>query len=101
HDRVATILQNYKDQGFGYLDACTELTHVYLRMLEQYSKQNVDLQVRSRRRARKSKKAASGVKGQGTNDDSDGSEGEDLARAHTTTRERKFNFAKYAKKFLR
>jgi replication fork protection complex subunit Tof1/Swi1 len=102
HDRVASILQNYKDQEFGYLDACTELTHVYLRMLEQYSKQNVDLQVRSRRRARKGKKkTTSTTKGPDTDNDSDGSADEDLARAHTTTRERKFNFAKYSKKFLR
>src|SRR5882672_2887429 len=33
HDRIITILRSYKDQGFGYLDACTELSHVFLRML--------------------------------------------------------------------
>jgi replication fork protection complex subunit Tof1/Swi1 len=36
HDRVANIAKNYKDQGFEYLDACTELTHTYLRVLEAY-----------------------------------------------------------------
>ena len=56
HDRVANITRTYKDQGFGYLDSCTDLAHNYLRILEQYSKQNVDLQVRSRRRVRRKKR---------------------------------------------
>ena len=49
-------------QGFEYLDACTELTHTYLRILEAYSKQNVDLQLRSRRWTRRKKKKAAGKK---------------------------------------
>ena len=100
HDRVANITRTYKDQGFGYLDSCTELTHNYLRILEQYSKQNVDLQVRSRRRVRRKKRAAGEAGGDDSNNDVDDSEGEDEARAEKTTRERKFDFKRFASRFL-
>ena len=100
HDRVANITRTYKDQGFGYLDSCTELTHNYLRILEQYSKQNVDLQVRSRRRVRRKKRAAANAGSDDGNNDIDDSEGEDDARAERTTRERKFDFKRFASRFL-
>lgn len=101
HDRVATITRTYKDQGFGYLDSTTELAHNYLRILEQYSKQNVDLQVRSRRRVRHKKKAARAAGEDGPDDDIvDESDAEDERRAETTSRERNFDFKKFAAKFL-
>jgi replication fork protection complex subunit Tof1/Swi1 len=100
HDRVANITRTYKDQGFGYLDSCTELTHNYLRILEQYSKQNVDLQVRSRRRVRRKKRAAADAEEDDVNNDIDDSDGEDEARAESTTRERKFDFKRFASRFL-
>lgn len=101
HDRVANITRTYKDQGFGYLDSVTELAHNYLRILEQYSKQNVDLQVRSRRRVRRKKKAAR-AEGQDEPDDDivDESDGEDEARAERTSHERKFDFKRFAARFL-
>jgi replication fork protection complex subunit Tof1/Swi1 len=101
HDRVANITRTYKDQGFGYLDSCTELAHNYLRILEQYSKQNVDLQVRSRRRVRRKKKAAR-AEGQDEADDDivDESDAEDEARAERTSHERKFDFKRFAARFL-
>lgn len=101
HDRVANIIRYYKDQGFGYLDSCTELAHVYLRILENYSKQNTDLQVRSRRRARRKKKAAKETGEDGENDnDVDESDCEDEARAERTSNERKFDFKRFAARFL-
>ncbi|TAQ88296.1 hypothetical protein B7494_g3400 [Chlorociboria aeruginascens] len=101
HDRIANILRTYKDQGFGYLDSCTELTHNYMRILEQYSKQNVDLQVRSRRRVRRKKKAARDAGEDGENDNIvDESEGEDEAHAEKVSRERKFDFKRFASRFL-
>jgi replication fork protection complex subunit Tof1/Swi1 len=99
HERVLHLLRTYKDQGLGYLDACTELTHVFIRMLEQYSKQNVDLHIRSRRRARKKKKeaqAAEGVEYTGGNDD-DVNEIEDV---QVVSRERKFDFARFVARFM-
>ena len=101
HDRIIAILRGYKDQGFGYLDSCTELSHVFLRMLERYSRENVDLQVRSRRRARKSKKAAVKQREKTKEDDEDeASEMEDVAEAERVSRERKFDFTRFAAKFM-
>jgi len=101
HDRVANIVKNYKEQGFEYLDACTDLTHTYLRVLEGYSKQNVDMQVRSRRRVRRKKKAANSAAGDEENpiDEQDESEN-DEANAERTSRERKFDFSRFTNRFI-
>ncbi|KAK8035008.1 Timeless protein [Apiospora rasikravindrae] len=99
HERIATIARNFKDQGFEFLDACTEITHTYLRVLEAYSKQNVDMQVRSRRRTRKNKKAA---KAAGEDDENPVAEDEsenDEAGAEKTSIERKFQFGTFTNKF--
>ncbi|KAI1108639.1 timeless protein-domain-containing protein [Nemania sp. NC0429] len=104
HDRVANIAKIYKDQGFEYLDACTELTHTYLRVLEAYSKQNVDMQIRSRRRVRKKKKT--GAKAAGENEDGDNPIAEqdesenDEENAERTSKERKFDFNRFANRFI-
>ena len=97
HDRVLALLKGYKDQGFGYLDACTELAHVFLRMLERYSKQNVDLQVRSKRRARKKKAAASNGEGGG---EEQVDEAQDIQEAARVSSERKFDFNRFSAKFM-
>jgi replication fork protection complex subunit Tof1/Swi1 len=68
--------------------------------LEQYSKQNVDLQVRSRRRVRRKKKAARDAGEDDGNDNLDESDGEDEARAERATHERKFDFKRFASRFL-
>lgn len=100
HDRIANIARNYKDQGFEYLDACTDLTHTYLRVLEAYSKQNVDMQVRSRRRVRKKKKAvkATGEDEENPVEEEDDSEN-DQANAERTSSERKFDFGRFVNRF--
>ena len=101
HDRVANITRTYKDQGFGYLDSCTELAHNYMRILEQYSKQNVDMQVRSRRRVRRKKRAARDAGEDDGNDANlDESDAEDEARAERTSHERKFDFKRFASRFI-
>ncbi|RAL13651.1 putative DNA repair protein (Tof1) [Aspergillus homomorphus CBS 101889] len=98
HDRLIAIVRGYTDQGFGYLNACTELTHVFLRMLERYSKENVDMQVRSRRRARRKQKESEGIV-QGENDEEHGSEDEDMMEAERMSKERSFDFRRFAAKF--
>jgi replication fork protection complex subunit Tof1/Swi1 len=102
HDAVANIVRTYKDQGFEYLDACTDLTHTYLRILEAYSKQNVDLTVRSRKRTRRKKKAAkaatSNEDGEEQNNADDDS-ANDEAHAERTNKERKFDFRRFALRF--
>ncbi|KAL8383101.1 hypothetical protein RB595_006724 [Gaeumannomyces hyphopodioides] len=107
HDLIANIARTFKDQGFEYLDACTELTHTYLRILEAYSKQNVDMQVRSRKRTRKKKKAAAAEAegenlidgGPGPNGADSGDE-DDEAQAERTNKERKFDFSRFAARFV-
>lgn len=103
HERITNILKGYKDQGFGYLDACTELSHVFLRMLERYSKENVDLQIRSRRKAKRkrqeaAKQAAANGEGPAEDEDED-SENEDIADVVQVSKERKFDFNRFAAKF--
>jgi replication fork protection complex subunit Tof1/Swi1 len=102
HDAIANIVRTYKDQGFEYLDACTELTHTFLRILEAYSKQNVDLQVRSRKRTRRKKKAAKAAGDEGG--DEDGADAEDDSadderQAEMTSQERKFDFKRFGNRF--
>jgi replication fork protection complex subunit Tof1/Swi1 len=100
HDRVLSILRGYKDQGFWYLDACTELAHVFLRMLEQYSKQNVDMQVRSKRRSRvKRREQNADAQDPVIENDEYGSEAEDIAEANKNIRERSFDFKRFSAKF--
>ncbi|KAL9108100.1 MAG: hypothetical protein Q9227_007075 [Pyrenula ochraceoflavens] len=100
HDRVVTILRDFKDQGFGYLDACTDLAHVFLRMLERYSKENVDLQIRSRRQARRKKRAKAKENGEVNEEGvAEQSEDEDSIDAAQISRERKFDFNRFAAKF--
>ncbi|KAF3032205.1 Topoisomerase 1-associated factor 1 [Didymella heteroderae] len=100
HDRVVMILRSYKDQGFGYLDAVTELSHVFLRMLERYAKQNVDMQIKSKRRARKIQKKKAQANGAEGEDEEHVSENEDLQQAQKTVTERKFDFNRFAAKFV-
>ena len=100
HDRIVHTLRSYKDQGFGYLDAVTELAHVFLRMLERYAKQNVDMQVRSKKRARKIRKKQAEAQGQEGEEEGHVSETEDMAAAQKTVSERKFDFTRFAAKFV-
>lgn len=104
HDAIVNIARSYKDQGFDYLDACTELVHTYMRVLEAYSKENVDMQVRSKRRTRKKKKAeqsAANVEGEGDDRLNDGDDSEnDQVSAEKTSQERRFDFKKFANRFV-
>jgi replication fork protection complex subunit Tof1/Swi1 len=99
-DRVVMILRSYNGQGFGYLDAVTELSHVFLRMLEHYAKQNVDMQIRSKRRTRKIKKKQTQTQGTEGEEEGHVSETEDIQQAQRTVSERKFDFTRYSAKFV-
>ena len=101
HDLVTSVIRNYNHQGFEFLDAATELTHHFVRILEAYSKRNVDMQVRSRRRARKKKKDAA-KNGGGNDDDADelGGSEDDEQQAQKTVSERKFDFESFAQRFV-
>ncbi|KAH0327241.1 timeless-domain-containing protein, partial [Aureobasidium melanogenum] len=98
HDQVIAVLRGYNGQGFAFLDACTDMAHTFLRMLERYSKQNVDMQVRSKRRARRKRKAE--AQANGAEDEGAASEAEDQADAQRAVSERKFDFTRFASKFM-
>nr|POF13266.1 topoisomerase 1-associated factor 1 [Quercus suber] len=98
HDRIVQILRGYTTQGFVYLDAITECVHVFVRMLERYSKQNADLTIRSKRRARK-KKHQDGESAADAQDDADEA-AEEEREAYRVVSERKFDFARFSAKFL-
>ncbi|KAL9618759.1 MAG: hypothetical protein Q9160_006553 [Pyrenula sp. 1 TL-2023] len=103
HDRILSILRDSQDKGFGHLDASTELAHVFLRMLERYAKENVDLQIRSRKRARQKRKEKEKPQDQDQDQDETGadeeSENEDAIDTAQVSRERKFDFNRFAAKF--
>ncbi|KAI9886911.1 MAG: Topoisomerase 1-associated factor 1 [Watsoniomyces obsoletus] len=111
HERIVGIVRYYNNQDFGYLDACTELAHVHLRVLEAYSKQNVEMQVRARRSIRKRKKKA--VETTTTNNETEKDvhqaadvegverDDDDTARAEQTSVERRFDFTRFATKFMK
>ena len=100
HDAIANIGRTYKDQGFDYLDAATELVHHFLHVLKSYSQQNVDMQVRSRKRARQKKNATNDKPGEDAADAGEGSEDEnDADAAERTVKERKFDFSRFSSRF--
>ncbi|KAG6009954.1 Topoisomerase 1-associated factor 1 [Claviceps maximensis] len=120
HDAIANIIRTYKDQSFDYLDAATELVHHFLRILEAFSKQNVDMQVRSRKRTRrKKKKTTTNTKKtkklmtmEGSADDDAVGGGvveeneeelddsaDDEEAAERTSKERKFDFHRFSSRF--
>ncbi|KAG8626273.1 hypothetical protein KVT40_005218 [Elsinoe batatas] len=107
HDRILAVLRGYEEgrQGMPYLDAATDLSHVFIRLLERYSKVNVDMFVRSKRRARKkaSQKPKGGATIEGLEDDTvpaaeDGAN--DEVEAHREVQERKFDFSRFAARFV-
>lgn len=99
HDAIVNIIRTYKDQGFDYLDAATELVHHFLRILEAYAKQNVDMQVRSRKRTRRKKQAAQQADENDNLDEDPDDSGNDEVNAERTSKERKFDFHRFCSKF--
>ena len=99
-DRIITILRGYKDQGFAYLDSCTELSQVFLKMLERYSKENLHLQIRSRRRARVKRKVAASQARTSAESGDDASEMEEVADAERESKERQFDFSRFSARFV-
>lgn len=95
---ILSLLRNYKAQPFGYLDACTELAHFHLRLLEQYSKQNTYIFVKAKRQKTRRKKApvAEGEQAVTLNESDDEVEAEN----RRNVRERTFDFIRYESKFL-
>ena len=47
HDRVINLVRSYRAQGFEYLDACTELSSVFLRLLRRFSTSSSSITLKS------------------------------------------------------
>lgn len=96
-DMVLSLLRNYKAQSFGYLDACTELAHVQLRILERYSKQNTYIFVKAKRQKTRLKATQKfGEEATVINESDEELEVEN----RRNVRERSFDFIRYESKFL-
>ena len=111
HDRILQLLRGYAHQGFAYLDAVTACTHVFIRMLERYSKVNVDLQIRSKRRARRKQKPkpkptgteegdAAATEAAPQPEENDEEAEQEEQEIYLAASERKFDFAKFSAKFM-
>lgn len=102
HIRVVKLVKDYKVglHSFAYLDAVTEMAHVFLRTLERYSKANVDLFVRTKRRARHKKDDAGGTGPIDEEANSRTTDADDQANARQAIKERKFDFGRFAAKFV-
>ncbi|KAG0632893.1 timeless protein-domain-containing protein [Tuber brumale] len=98
-DLVVMILRAYTRQPFGWLDDCTEMVHVHLRMLERFSKQHEHMFIRSRKRARAQRKKNP------TSEDGDGGvpeEGDEemVELSKVAMKERAFDYSRFEQKFL-
>ncbi|PWW75482.1 timeless-domain-containing protein [Tuber magnatum] len=103
-DLVVMILRAYTRQPFGWLDDCTEMVHVHLKMLERFSKQHEHLFIRSRKRARaqRRKSTAGGDGAEGVPEEEDEEdEDEEIAKlSKVTMKERAFDYSRFERKFL-
>ncbi|RPA96465.1 timeless-domain-containing protein [Choiromyces venosus 120613-1] len=102
-DLVVMILRAYTRQPFGWLDDCTEMVHVHLKMLERFSKQHDHMFIRSRKRARaqRKKNATPGEDAAGDVPEEGDEEDEEMAElSRATMKERAFDYSRFEQKFL-
>jgi len=97
-DMILSLLRNYKTQLFSYLDTCTELAHIHLRILERYSKQNTYIFIKAKRQKSRRKKTAQ-IDGEEATTINESDE-ELEAENRRNVRERAFDFIRYESKFL-
>ena len=72
----------------------------FWRMLERYSKDNVDLTIRSKRRAKRKRKEEKQAQNPEAENQDEESENEDVVDAVQVSKERKFDFNRFAVKFV-
>ncbi|KAI5778884.1 timeless protein-domain-containing protein [Geopyxis carbonaria] len=96
---ILDILKAYTRQPFKWLDDCTEMVHVHLRLLEKYATQHEHMFIRSRKRQtkkRKQKAIEDGEQEQGGEEND-----EELAAASKrAVADRAFDFQKFEARFL-
>ena len=90
---IVNCVKYYTNQSFGYLNACTSLATVLLKMLEKFASTKSHMFVRARRQRQKKRTAAIQ-----TPADSDDETAE--ANAREAVKEKAFSFAKFESKFM-
>ncbi|KAI9346962.1 timeless protein-domain-containing protein [Obelidium mucronatum] len=58
-EAIAHLCKSYKDQSFGYLKNLVETVHIFLKMLEKFSKSKAFMVVRRKKRQQKAKSSTS------------------------------------------
>ncbi|OLL26279.1 Phosphatidylinositol 3-kinase tor2 [Neolecta irregularis DAH-3] len=92
-DLVVQILKAYKAQPLGYLDACTDLTHYFLKILEKYSSSKSHFFIRSKRRQQKKPRKSSNNPTEGSDEEANGEQSKSVFV------QREFDFKRYEAKF--
>lgn len=95
-DLVASCVRTYTNQSLGYLNTCTDLAIVLLKMLEKFASTKTHMFVRARRQRQRKKKpdtATEAVTAVGSDDE------EAEAGAREAVKERAFNFSQFERKF--
>ena len=95
---IPDIVRAYTRQPFQWLDDCTEMAHVHLKLLERYSSQHETMFIRSKRRQAKKKKAADLESGEKPDEERDPEELEE--ESQRVNSERQFDFARFEGKYL-
>jgi len=85
---IPSILKSYDTQPLSYLDLCTEVATIFLKMLEKYSQSNAHMFVRARKRRRQKEP-----------DDEMGDDARE-AQVQYVRKERQFEFEKFEKRFF-
>lgn len=94
-DLIATCVRTYSNQSLGYLNACTDLATVLLKMLEKFASTKTHMFVRARRQRQRKKDQK---KAPPSGAESDDEEAE--ANARDAVKERAFSFAKFEHRFM-
>ncbi|KAI5840596.1 timeless protein-domain-containing protein [Tricharina praecox] len=97
-DLIYNICRSYTKQPFKWLDDCTEMAYVHLKLLEKYSQQHEHMFVRSRRRQSKKAKEKAAALGEAAEHEEDDSEL--VAASKSAAAERAFDFTKFEAKYL-
>ncbi|KAI9263284.1 timeless protein-domain-containing protein [Phascolomyces articulosus] len=114
-DLFTDLLKEYKNQSYGYLESAVKLTHVMLKLLEQYSQKNQVMFVRKKKtKSKKSNKSTAGEQEPGNAQEDIAKEGdhpmenesehseddEDERERELAYREHIFTFQSFEKKYL-
>ncbi|KAG5519184.1 hypothetical protein PMAC_002272 [Pneumocystis sp. 'macacae'] len=94
-DLIVSTLKFYKTQSFGFLNTCTELVHILLKMLEKYANTKAHMYVRVHRR--QNKKTETDLSNENDIFEFDNNS---QIKSKSVLKEKSFEFFKFEKKFV-